>query len=71
MKDRVSFTIHCDLMLAERIKNAAHASDRSSVAAFIISGLEAGLIDFERQHNHGEPFPPRPTLAEKIGGASC
>lgn len=63
-------TVHLDHEWAERLKNAAHGMGYHSVADFLQITLVVQVGGLEHQFNNGEPFPPRPTLTQKIGGAA-
>ena len=58
------FTVHLDADFGERVKNAAHAG-RLSVAAFCVAALADATLGAEREHNGGQPFPPRPVFTAK------
>jgi hypothetical protein len=49
--------------LAERLQNAA-AFLRQSQAEILRRGILAEVIRLEQEH--GGPFPPKPTLAERV-----
>ncbi len=60
--------LHPDRQLDQRVRNAAHALDLS-VGQLCLAAIAHHVVDLEREHNGGEPFPQRPSLAERLRAA--
>lgn len=58
------FAVHVPADLSERLKNAAVARGMT-LAQFCRLALMDRTVSTEAEHNGGQPFPPRPTLAER------